>query len=230
MDAVEWQACVDRATFRQLRLFAAACCRRIWHLLDDERSREAVEVVESRADGRQGEPAARRAFTLATQAVQAAEQAQAAQPTQEGSLRVLAAQAAKAAALVTRTNLGRVIVCTRSAEATACGLHQAGAALQEGMAAIQRRQAALLRDIVGGPAGPAVLIPAWRTPDVIDLARGIVEGRSLPEGELPTARLAVLGDALEEAGCGDKRVLEHCRGGGAHVLGCWVLDAALARA
>ncbi len=41
-----------RMTERQRRLFAAACCRRIWHLLTDDRLRELVELSERCAEGR----------------------------------------------------------------------------------------------------------------------------------------------------------------------------------
>ena len=51
--------------------------------------------------------------------------------------------------------------------------------------------------------------------------------RELPSGRLDFARLAVLADALEEAGCTDQGLLGHLRAPGVHVRGCWGLDAVL---
>jgi hypothetical protein len=33
-----------------------------------------------------------------------------------------------------------------------------------------------------------------------------------------------LADALEDAGCASTEMLNHCRNGGLHVRGCWVVD------
>ena len=61
MNEEEWLACTDptplllflrdKAGERILRLFAAACCRRIWHLLQREEKRAIVEIAERHADG-----------------------------------------------------------------------------------------------------------------------------------------------------------------------------------
>jgi hypothetical protein len=84
---------------------------------------------------------------------------------------------------------------------------------------------ALLRDVFGNPFRPLTADPAWlawRDGTVAGLARSIYEERAFEH-------LPILGDALEEAGCTDAGVLEHCRGPGPHVRGCFVLDLLLAK-
>jgi hypothetical protein len=83
-------------------------------------------------------------------------------------------------------------------------------------------QADLLREVFGNPFRPASLDPGWRTPDVLGVAGGIYQERDFE-------RLAVLGDALEEAGCADSALLDHCRSPAAHVRGCWLLDLCLGK-
>jgi len=41
--------------------------------------------------------------------------------------------------------------------------------------------------------------------------------------------MPILADALEDAGCTDAAILEHCRGPGPHVRGCWVVDLILGK-
>jgi hypothetical protein len=40
--------------------------------------------------------------------------------------------------------------------------------------------------------------------------------------------MPILADALEDAGCENTDILDHCRGPGQHVRGCWVVDILLA--
>jgi hypothetical protein len=40
---------------------------------------------------------------------------------------------------------------------------------------------------------------------------------------------SVAADALEEGGCTDQVILDHLRGPGPHVRGCWPVDLLLAR-
>jgi hypothetical protein len=41
--------------------------------------------------------------------------------------------------------------------------------------------------------------------------------------------MAILGDILEDAGCGNADILNHCRKPGIHVRGCWVVDLLLGK-
>jgi hypothetical protein len=81
----------------------------------------------------------------------------------------------------------------------------------------------LLRDIFGNPFRPVACDTAWLTSDVIALACGIYDERAFD-------RTPILADALQDAGCDSADVLDHCRGAGPHVRGCWVVDLLLGKA
>jgi hypothetical protein len=88
-------------------------------------------------------------------------------------------------------------------------------------------QLATLHDIFGNPFRPVLVERSWLTPTVTSLAAAIYDDRQLPSGLFDDQRLGVLADALEDAGCTDQDILAHCRGGGEHVRGCWVVDLLL---
>ena len=83
-------------------------------------------------------------------------------------------------------------------------------------------QCHLFRDIFSNPFRPATLDPSWLTSTVVALARGIYEERAFD-------RMPILADALQDAGCDNEDVLNHCRGPGPHVRGCWVVDLVLGK-
>lgn len=80
----------------------------------------------------------------------------------------------------------------------------------------QETKTALLREIVGNPFRPVITAEGerwittsqksfrYRTPTVIAIAKAIHDERAFD-------RMPILGDALEDASCGDQDVLEHCR-------------------
>jgi hypothetical protein len=89
-------------------------------------------------------------------------------------------------------------------------------------------EAWLVRDIFGNPFRPLPPLPstilAWNGGTVRRIAAGIYENRRMPEGTLDNARLAILADALLDAGCEDEELIRHCRSEGPHVRGCWAVD------
>jgi hypothetical protein len=94
---------------------------------------------------------------------------------------------------------------------------------------VGERSVLLLRDIFSNPFRPASVSPGWQSPVVQGLAQAAYDHRELPAGTLDVARLAVLADALEEAGYTDADMLNHCRRPGVHVRGCWAVDLLLGK-
>jgi hypothetical protein len=89
-----------------------------------------------------------------------------------------------------------------------------------------REQASLLRCIFGNPFRPPPLTePAWlkrHDGTVVNLAQAIYDERRFQD-------LPILADTLEEAGCTNADILDHCRQPGDHVRGCWVVDLLLGK-
>jgi hypothetical protein len=87
----------------------------------------------------------------------------------------------------------------------------------------------IAREVFGNPFRPVAISPGRQTAQVVALAQAAYDQRELPADTLDAARLAVLADALEEAGCADDDLLGHLRGPGPHVRGCWVVDLLLGK-
>lgn len=194
---------------RKIRLFACACCRLVWHLLSDRRSRNGVEVSERYADG------------FATQ--------------QELETALFAAQEARNAFQSPYLNEqapfpGDATFSAPTAAIAAIDASAFSAVAETGEIkdkVMYRSQASLIRDIFGNPFRPVTINAAWLTPTVLTLAQAAYDIRRLPPGTLDNTRLAALAAALEDAGCDNADILDHCRQPGGHVRGCWVLDLLL---
>jgi hypothetical protein len=225
MTEAEWQACTNpkpmleflkgKASDRRSRLIAVTCCRRIWDLLTDERSRRAVEAAEQFADGEIDAQTLGAAYAAAWPVVTTA--------SDQDYCPGQAALGAAAPQLVRLT-----LYYVNKAAALTQAQHLTGAyekLMQEGYAA----NCDLLRCIFGNPFQPVTADPAWLTPTVTNLAEAAYEERQLPSGHLDAARLGVLADALEDAGCDNADVLHHLRGPGSHVRGCWAIDLLLGK-
>ncbi|HJZ59825.1 MAG TPA: hypothetical protein VKE74_33090 [Gemmataceae bacterium] len=80
----------------------------------------------------------------------------------------------------------------------------------------------LLRDVFGNPFCPVAADHSWLTSTAVALASQMYDSRDF--GAMP-----ILADAIQDAGCDNADILDHCRGPGPHVRGCWVVDLLLGR-
>jgi hypothetical protein len=83
-------------------------------------------------------------------------------------------------------------------------------------------QADLLRDIAGNPFQSLEMQPEWFTDTAVALARQMYDSREF-------SAMPILADALQDAGCDDDDILNHCREAREHVRGCWVVDLLLGK-
>jgi hypothetical protein len=214
----------DRASERKFRLFSIACCRRIWPMLVHESSRRCVEVAE------------RYCFGLATLAeMQSVVESARQDPHQRwgGPLEWWAGLAAADAAELTCFVIepgddGPSVYAQRAAEDVIRAIADDRAYLGSPYFSAPGTPessdwAALcpvLREIVGNPFVQVDWEARWRTKPVCLLGEDIVMHQAFD-------RMPHLGDALVEAGCANEAILDHCRQGGGHLCGCWVVDLAL---
>jgi hypothetical protein len=211
-----------KASDRKLRLVACACCRRVLPLLPDLACWIALAAAEDYADG----ALELRAYLRAAHAFDSIRRARFPKtPTpDDGAWNAVYCTVHRR----WETEHDAYFAQQRwklAAGAARDAAHSAGA----DEASVQ---AALVRDIIGNPFRPAALDPAplaWSDACVPKLAQAIYEERIPSSGNLDPARLAILADALEEAGCNEQSLLDHLRDPQPHALGCWVVDLVLAK-
>jgi hypothetical protein len=210
MTEAEWLACrdphemlarVESASKRKLRLLACAACRRVWSEIRDERCRDQLRAAEQYADGLINEPALERAS-------EAAEDAFCEILASKRSSDVIALHAAVGLAA------GEIEACDISA------VFRATADVAPFGSNEPATQVGLIHEIFCNPFRLADFAASWRTSDVMLLANGISAANAFD-------RMPILADALQEAGCDSADILDHCRGPGPHVRGCWVVDSVL---
>jgi hypothetical protein len=197
------------ASNRKLRLLSCACCRYIWELLADSRSRRLVEAAEQFAEG------------LTSTVELAAADLEAIQVTEFFEFWEQSAIHAAVATFGLGIDM-KPFNARLALERSLCATLTAIEWDPRDYKVEAKIQCTLIHDIFGNPFRPVAFDPRWRTADSVGVARGIYEDRAFE-------RMPILADALMDAGCADEQVLGHCRGAGPHVRGCWVVDLVLGK-
>ncbi len=206
---------LNRVSARKARLFAAACCRRVWDLMTDDRHRAAVVAFEHFADGTMTE-AEYQAILAAVISLWA--MLPPATTVEWDSVHYLTGATRH---LVGPRDASHVASYAARSVARVAGSRSSpewGVARDlEGIA-----QRELIEDITGQTASPFGFHPEWRTSTAVSLASQMYESRDF-------STMPILADALQDAGCDDADILGHCRGSGPHARGCWVVDLVLGK-
>jgi hypothetical protein len=246
MEKQEWLECTDPASMlnflegqasnRKLRLFAVACCRRLMPLLTDPQSRTAVEIAEKYADGL----ASPEELACAAKEADAVTKAERGAMTEEDLEDIPESSVSAVAEAVTRLHAGAAAASTAGKatevanwladlaaelEGTPQGDSFAADAAVAAQAGSREVQVSLLHDLFGSASWPDPITLAWfawNDGTVRRIAQAIYDERAFD-------RMPILADELEDAGCDNADILNHCRSGGEHVRGCWVVDLLLGK-
>lgn len=207
MTEQEWLACTDPDSMlsflgksgnlseRKGRLFCVACCRKVWHLLKDERSHKAIEVVERWVDG----TACREELAAAHHSAWEAW-----------------GTPARTSASDASTVEWHVGIAVNAAN------HAAWAAVGGSRADERKAQAGYLRCIVGNPfRSPQPSDPSWLTAWVVAIASRVYDERDFGVMPVLADALEEAGCDNERLLSHLRGLGPHCRG--CHVLD-WLLD------
>ncbi len=189
---------------RKMRLFGVACVRNIWSILTNPQWRALVDLAERYADGE----ANLQDLTAIANDIYRPFIRRTDWPVEREMVSVLTQLAG--AGWAAAWNIVSEVRSHGYRAALADWNHES------------RRQANLLRHIVGNPFLPLHDRNRWLTSNVIGLAQAIY-------CEQAYDRFPILADALLDAGCDDADILNHCHSEDPHVRGCWVVDLLLGK-
>jgi hypothetical protein len=217
---------------RKLRLFATTCCRRIAHVISDENIRLIVDVSEKYADGMNASLDSEFHDSIFSDFHDYRENrqvtvAEAIALSAVSCLRqdLKCSDASQDSAFVVgHLELARQNLTKEEEERTvnSQGATVKNAIISRGRKQELKEQARLIRDIFGNPFRPVVVEPSWLTSTVLALTSQMYDSRDF-------SPMPILADALQDAGCDNEDILNHCRQPSEHVRGCWVVDLILGK-
>jgi hypothetical protein len=239
---------------RKLRLFGVACLQRLEPFIHDQRIPQIVRIAEAYADGSVSSKGLRNAHGRSGTLVKKLDGLSPA----SSKIACILCHAAVGANWVSCSNqsfhtnetMNRFVPGGYHAAAagyvSSCAASAMFYAIYEGIDAFEqnrrkteglatgaewiweneeKEQTSLLHDIFGNPFRPVAIDPdwlAWNHGTVPKLAQTIYDDRRFD-------LLPILADALQDAGCTNDEILQHCHSPGAHVRGCWVIDLLLGK-
>jgi hypothetical protein len=196
---------------RRVRLYAVACCRGLAQWFHDSRLKKAVDAAEKYADGNLKLATLEGWNSVANEAHRTCPKPHSV-PMQfppEWQANYAVINATHNDDHINGDRLSKIVLAT------------IGMANDSAMIETQNWLCHLIRDIFGNPFRSISFDLSWRTSTAVAIAKQMYESRDF-------SAMPILADALQDAGCENGDILDHCRAAdGIHVRGCWVVDLVL---